>query len=461
MTDKNITIDTVITLRQGTTEEWANSSVVLESGEMGLEYLTDETGKKTGAVKIKAGDGEHLWGDLAYVGSDVKAANVFQVELAEGETDDIAAIENKVAVESATKQNGDVAIVKSTFAGGKVSYTSYVYDSELDVEGEDSSHGWSAMDGNYSATNVFLKNDITLAGGFSSIGNYSKGKKIDKGTSLESMLSGMLQQEIYPGDTGYAIDLPSASITVSGSSGKVEVGNTFTLPTATLKITDVGSYPFAPTGTGITFPAESVTLSQGGKTAKNEQALGKNGTVTLQATGANTTYGDDNVSFTFTGTAAYSASTVTPKTNLGNEYAAKKISAGSCTVSNQTATFKGYRKWFYGGDTATDFASDTIRSLTNSTAAVGSTTFELKASSYTDCSRIVIAIPANGGKVLKSVLLKSSSNADITSEFKQINSASNVINVAGHNGYSPIAYNVWEYKPAALDSTEVYTITIG
>ena len=37
---------------------------------MGLEYLAD------GTVKIKAGDGEHLWSALNYIGSDVKDANV-------------------------------------------------------------------------------------------------------------------------------------------------------------------------------------------------------------------------------------------------------------------------------------------------------------------------------------------------------------------------------------------------
>mgnify|MGYP003307724810 CR=1 FL=1 len=65
------TLNTIITLRQGTTAEWADSTVVLAQGEAGLEYLAD------GSVKIKAGDGEHLWSDLKYIGSDVKAANVF------------------------------------------------------------------------------------------------------------------------------------------------------------------------------------------------------------------------------------------------------------------------------------------------------------------------------------------------------------------------------------------------
>ena len=188
-------LKTIITLRQGTTAEWADSEVVLKTGEMGLEYLPD------GNVKIKAGYGEHLWSALSYIGSDVKSANVFQVELDADDIDDIAAIEAKVAAEGAEKQDGDVAIVKSIFADGKISYTSYVYDSELDVEGEDSSKGWSAMDGNYSATNVFLKDKITLAGDYgkdsrndkiTSIGNLRIGDEIAAGTSLQSLLMDML-----------------------------------------------------------------------------------------------------------------------------------------------------------------------------------------------------------------------------------------------------------------------------
>ena len=60
-------LKTIITLRQGTTAEWADSEVVLKTGEMGLEYLSD------GNVKIKAGDSEHLWSALPYIGSDVDA----------------------------------------------------------------------------------------------------------------------------------------------------------------------------------------------------------------------------------------------------------------------------------------------------------------------------------------------------------------------------------------------------
>ena len=350
-------LNTIITLRQGKTSEWASSSIVLKSGEMGLEYLEDGSG----LVKIKAGDGKHLWGALPYIGSDVKDANVFQVELSEGDTDDIAAIESKVTAEGVEKQNGDVAIVKATISEGKYSYTSYVYDSELDVEGENSSHGWSAMDGNYSATNVFLKNNITLAGDYTSVGNYDKGDTITAGTSLESILSNMLQQELYPNSN----DKPNASISVSGGNG--EVGSSYTLPTATLTITDVGSYAYGP-ATGITFAIGDVKLAQGADPGTatnyktNDAVMQKNSTLKLQATDSETLYTDTAKTYTFSATASYGAGAI-PITNLGNEYASAQIPAGDVTIDDKTVTFSGWRYTFAGGTTAATIDSTAIRAL--------------------------------------------------------------------------------------------------
>ena len=302
-------LKTIITLRQGTTAEWAESTVRLVEGEMGLEYLAD------GTVKIKAGilgeDGQgKLWADLPYIGSDVKAANVFQVELAEGDVDDIAAIEAQVALENAEKQDGDVAIVKALIAEGKYSYTSYVYEAALDVEGNEAC-GWTAMDGNYSASNVFLKNNITLAGSFETVGNYTKGDTINAGTSLESILSSMLQQELPP-----VKSIPTASISASGSSG--EVGSSYTLPTATLKIDSVGSYTYGP-ATGITFAIDNVSLTQGSNTVKNTSVMAANSTLKLQATDSETLFTDTKKTYTFSATATHTEGAV-PVTNLGNAY---------------------------------------------------------------------------------------------------------------------------------------------
>ena len=448
------TLNTIIQLRQGTTAEWNISEVVLKEGEMGLEYLVD------GSVKIKAGNGKDLWSALPYIDNN---ANVYQVELAEGELDDIAAIEAEV--NGAKKQNGDVAIVKAVIAGDKVSYTSYVYDDELDVKNEDgtypegSTYGWSAMDGNYSASNVFIKKGIKLT---KEVGNYAKDYNIAAGTSLETILSGLLQKEAEP-----SVSKPSASISVSGGSG--EVGTQYTVPTAKLSIGGVGSYTYGP-ATGVVFNIGDIKLAEGAEptTASNyttntaKVSAKTDNLLSLKATGDKATYGDTATTYTFSGSASYQAATASPITNLGNPSKTQSaIAAGSCKIDDQTATFSGWRKWFKGGDTATDFNSATIRKLTNSTAAITNHTFELKAADYAGCSRIVIAIPAAAKKKISSVLLKSSSNADITGEFKKINTADNVISVEGANGYTAASYDVWEYKPASLDSTEVYTITIA
>lgn len=388
-------LKTIITLRQGTTAEWANSTVRLLEGEMGLEYLAD------GTVKVKAGilgeDGKgKLWGELPYIGSDVKSANVFQVELSADETDDIAAIEAQVATENAEKQDGDVAIVKSTFADGKISYTSYVYDSALDVEGEDSSHGWSAMDGNYSATNVFLKNKIELAGSFSSVGNYNKGKTIKAGTSLEALLSGMLQQELYPN----ANDKPNASIAVSGGSG--EVGTEYTVPTATLTIDDVGSYSYGDKATGITFAIGDVKLAEGADPATatnyktNDAVMAKSSTLKLKASGDKAMYSDTSKTYTFSATASYPAGKV-PVTNLGNPYAAAQIPAGSVTIADKTATFSGYRYAFAGGSTAATIDSAVVRSMTakkNSKASMDTEGEALEFTAAAGATKVFFAYPA-------------------------------------------------------------------
>jgi hypothetical protein len=246
-----------------------------------------------------------------------------------------------------------VAIVKSLIASGKYSYTSYVYEAALDIE-ENPSCGWSAMDGNYSASNVFLKNKIELAGSFDNVGNYNKGATIAAGTSLEALLSGMLQQELEP-----TANIPTASISVSGGNG--EVGTSYTLPTATLKIDSVGSYTYGP-DTGITFAIGDVELKQGSNSKKNDAVMALNSTIKLQATDTATLYTDTAKSYTFTATASHSAGAV-PVTNLGNAYADAQIEAGSITVADKTATFSGWRRIFGGGTTAADINSANIRAL--------------------------------------------------------------------------------------------------
>ena len=119
-------------------------------------------------INIKIGDGVTEWNNLNY------ALNVADI-LAQIPDVDLTSVTNNVQIRDTYdelangKVVGDIAIVKAPLFEGATSqftHTAYVWNGEA----------WAAMDGNYSAANVLLGSDITLAGSFSSVGNYSKGK---------------------------------------------------------------------------------------------------------------------------------------------------------------------------------------------------------------------------------------------------------------------------------------------
>ena len=57
------TLNTIIVLRNDSSTDWANSSVVLKPGELGVSYL------ENGNVMVKAGNGVDKWADLSQVES--------------------------------------------------------------------------------------------------------------------------------------------------------------------------------------------------------------------------------------------------------------------------------------------------------------------------------------------------------------------------------------------------------
>lgn len=372
------TLNTTIILRNDLTANWlANSSVILNRGEVGIEFLAD------GKVKMKIGDGEKTWAQLSYFGGE--SSKYYE---AVPEVDENGAVEIHLdaiarVVNGAALSAGDIAVVKETFAPGKTQYTAYVYDGDAAT--------WKAMDGNYSADNVYTAEDLTLAGNFTTVGNYEKGKVIAAGTSLQDVLSGMLQQELYP----TANDKPSASISASGGSG--EVGSSYTLPTATLTITDVGSYEYGDKETGITFAIGDVTLNQGSNSKTNDAIMTKGSTLKLQATDTETLYTDAAKSYTFTATASYEQSPKIPVTNLGNPYEDARIPAGSVSIADKTATFSGYRYAFAGGTTAAILDSAVIRSMSAKKSSKASMDSQSKALEFTvaaGATKVFFAYPA-------------------------------------------------------------------
>lgn len=403
----NTTLKTRIILRNDVTSGWTavQDTVTLLKGEVGVELLGN------GKAKMKVGDGESKWSQLKYIGGD--EAQVFQGEV--GKT--LA----EVVPEGTELNPGDIAIVKTDIDGTHTEYTAYVYNGQA----------WAAMDGNYSADNVYFDQDLTYTVAIGTLSKPGSSATFSaKGKSVTQVFSALMAQEKNP-----TTIQPSLSCTLS-NAGAYEVG-TKVSPSYTTSF-NAGSYTYGP-ATGVTVSSYSVT---GG----SERLTTSSGTFSEMTVG-------DNTSYSVSATANHTEGAV-PVTNLGNEYSAGKISSGSKTATS-SGKITGYRAWFVGGDTKSTLTSADIRALTNK-GSVSSGTYTVKASDYPGRTRIVVAIPSGAGTVTQ-VLLPSASNADITGEFKK---QSSTVNVEGSNGYTAKAYNVWVYQPASLGSDEVYAITI-
>lgn len=413
----NKTLTTQIILRNGTTTEWEASSKILKKGEVGIDTTKNE---------IRIGDGTHTWKDLKIAGADQAAiqalidkaedkVSVLLVEGNETDTEKLASIANPA--------QGDMAIVeRAVTTGSKVnSHTAYAYDGAK----------WCAMDGNYNAKNVYFDSDFTYTNAIGAIGapDGGSGTLAASGKSVEEFMASILAQEANPKTTS-----PAASVTVTIPGGSTFEIGTHKNVTYSASLS-AGSYTYGP-ATGVV--AGTVTASFDGKTK----------------TGATGTF--DNVvadgTKTLTVSITHNEGTV-PKTNLGNPYAEGKIAAGT-KEATASQTLVGVRHMFYGPMTTdAELNSENIRKLKHEAASkktIG--TFGAGAGAV----KVVVAVPASM-KVTK-VLMPSAMNADATASFvKQAGS----VQVEGAEGFTAAAYNVWVYKPAAIDKTETYSVTIG
>lgn len=97
---------------------------------------------------LKIGDGVTSYENLKEI-SGGQAAHYEGVK-GDGESD-TDVISRVLTAAGAEAQKDDIFVVKALIAGGKYSYTAYVYDGSV----------WAAMDGNYSAENVYFADDLT------------------------------------------------------------------------------------------------------------------------------------------------------------------------------------------------------------------------------------------------------------------------------------------------------------
>lgn len=330
---------------------------------------------------------------------------------------------NSVGELPAVAQQGDMGVVVSAIDGAdgtKKSYTAYVYD-----EG-----AWKAMDGNYDAGNVYFGKDITYTVGIGTLAKPSGSATFNaKGKSLEQVLSSLMAKEANPSKTE-----PEVSFTTGTGLGTYEIGTTKNLSYGVAL--SAGSYTYGP-ATGITAQSWSVACDGVTKTTANGTFENVVAEATAKKMVATATYGDGAI----------------PVTNLGNEYPAGKIVAGS--KSKESSSYVGVRYMFWGPMTTdAELSSANIRALAHKEAASKKTLSTFGAGA--GAKKVVVAVPA-GYKITK-VLMPSALNADVTALFVKQGTQSQV---EGANAYAAAAYDVYVYQPASIDAGETYSVTIG
>lgn len=426
------TLNTKIVLRNDTAQKWYEANPLLLSGEIGIE-------KDTGLMKI--GDGINYWNDLEYANECERAAH-YEVIPTDTQTDD-EAIAAKLAELGVAAKVDDLVIVKREIADGKKSHTAYIYNGTA----------WAALDGNYSAANVFLPNKITLAGDYgldsrkdkiTSIGNLRIGDTIEAGTSLQSLFMDMLSQRLQPSATPTA---PVASITLytDGSTkkttaGAVEVGTTIN-PYFVASLS-AGSYTYGP-ATGVTATSYSVT-STGRKTVDGATTDTVEDSATTASGAFDSFVVDDNTSYKVSVSIPHNEG-VAAHDNLGDPANPEvKIAAGTKTANSGTVS--GYRAWFCGyknGDNAladaTAITGSQIRALGNSANGSWKSSMDV-----TQMKQMFFAAPA--GKGYKPVIKDSKTTAPQTVK------GPITVSVEGKDGFDAIDYDVWYVANTAAAS---------
>ena len=416
MADRTLNIR--IQLRNDTAENWTIANPILLKGEMGVETDTGKT---------KIGNGTAHWEDLKYSGVDedtIKGIidnnrnNFTEVTPNEGESDAQA-----LARMVTNPKKGDMAVVIRTFVEGKRSYTAYIHDGT----------GFKAMDGNYSADNVYFDEDLTYTVQFGTLAKPASSAKFSaKGKNVSQVFASLMAQEANPSKTS-----PAVSFNTQTGFGTFEIGTTKNLTYgASLS---PGSYTYGP-ATGITAKTWEVTCT--GVAGSKSTATGTFENVVAEATAktitAKATYGDGTI----------------PVTNLGNPYAAAQIKAGNASKTSDSLVGVRYMFWGPMTEASAELNSANIRALAHNQASGTGTLSTFGAGA--GAKKVVVAVPA--GRKITKVLMPSALNADVTALFVK---QSAQVQVQGANAYAAAAYDVYVYQPASIDAGETYAVTIG
>ena len=383
------------------------------------------------ALEAKFGDGE---GSVADMIQDEAAARESAVNTAiQNLTNNVYEVSSdSVDVDTLTAglnpNAGDILIVTSTTNNIK---TAYAYDES----------GWVACDGNVDATKVILKDNITLAGDYTQVGNLTKSKTgtatfSTAGKSVAAALTEIFSKRLQPGNPTQ----PAVTLTFNQAKA-YEVGTEVT-PTYTASLS-AGQYTYGPS-TGITATAWDVDAIDNDTVVESK--------TTASGSFSKITVGEDT-SYKIVATATHGAGPVA-KDNLGDpSNPAKQIAAGS--KSKEIGSITGFRSVFYGYKNGsevldvTKLTSNNIRGLiATSKPQTEATTTKPTSMTTNKMQQMFFAFPSSmnvGKPVVK----------DATNGAPQTVSDKVTVNVEGANGYEAVPYDVYYVSNAAAASGEL------
>lgn len=371
--------------------------------------------------------------DLVHIPEfEVVPTQVFDVEVAEGETNDDAIA--RIVGESVLAA-GDICIVKNPIVDGKFEYTAYVHDGQK----------WKAMDGNYNAKNVYFDDDFTFTTKIGTVQTLTNGStKVDAaGKNLYEFFAGLFAAETEPTKTN-----PSVKSLTLGKAGAYEAGTVVSDITYSATFDD-GSYQYGPEPTGAAVTAWSIVDNAGNSIGT--AASGDIADITVQG----------NTNFSLKATATYSDGSWA-KTNLGNASTKTRISAGT-TAAKTSSAITGYWQSFYGvlaesvkGDIAGTIDSAFIREKLTHGGAYAAGDIELAAADCEGAKCLIVACPASKAGISNAIMPSA-----LQSPIPWVSGSPFTVVVEGFTSAASTNYNVWVYEPAAMDSTETYRITLG
>ena len=345
---------------------------------------------------------------------------------------------------------GDFGIIKTQITDSKHSHTAFIY----------TENGWAAMDGNYSADNVYFDEDLLVTTKIGTIQTLTNGQATlpAKGKTLKQVFSSLIAERKAPTAT-----LPSGTVewtNYENGNYLVEVGETIT---PTWKTTfSAGSYTYGP-ATGVESTQAKVYLSTNSNSSSTINAgemnekTGSLSALTLKDTStkhyAKVDYGWTN-------------GTSTPKDNFGDDHVniSKNLPIQAASNKTDTSTYyiQGYRKTFFGSRVSPiELNSPNIRALADN---VNSSSSSFTMNIDEGATQIVIAVPP--GRVVKKVADNGAFGQDILEAFDKHLGGSGIkvggADATGSNiGAFALYYNVYVYNPSTPLGTNTYTVTLG